>query len=82
MACLALWRQRAPSASFMERDPMTPVTKPSQIRDAAFSGQCLLVHGVLYPAKAIYHRRSLAEVCSLIVAGAVLAFDRRGDASC
>jgi hypothetical protein len=66
----------------MERDPMTPITELKQIRDAAFNGQCLLVNGVLHNALAVYHRRSLAEVCALISAGAVLAFDRRGNASC
>jgi uncharacterized protein YrrD len=59
---------------------MTPVTELNQIRDAAFSGQCLLIGGVLHNARAVYHRLPLVEVCSLISAGAVLAFDRRGRA--
>lgn len=63
---------------------MTPITRIEQLRDAAEHGQCLRVQGTLFPAKAVYHRRSLAEVCSMIAAGVVLAFDRRdmGDASC
>jgi hypothetical protein len=63
---------------------MTPITRIEQLRDAADHGQCLLLRGTLFPAKAVYYRHSLIELCQMIAAGALLLFDRRerGAQSC